>query len=82
MLLIFGSRVTESIVNAVAFVCAVCNVRAPQQVIKRANRFTLFFVPLFSFSKKHINRCTNCGAETQLSAEQVQHSLEWSASQR
>ena len=82
MLLIFGSRVSQTILTVVTFVCGYCHVQAPQNVIKLSNRFTLFFVPLFSFSKKHINRCTNCGAETQLSAEQVQHSLEWSASQR
>ena len=82
MLLIFGNRISDSIVNLVAFVCGFCNVRAEQQVIKRSNRFAIFFVPLFSFSTKYLNRCTNCGGETALTAEQVQRSLAWTRTGR
>ncbi|MFD1715735.1 zinc-ribbon domain-containing protein [Amnibacterium flavum] len=81
MLLIFGSRISEAIVNIVAFVCGYCGVRADQQVVKRSNRFTLFFIPLFSFSTSYLNRCTHCGGETALTAEQAQNSLRWSQSQ-
>ncbi len=56
--------------------------QAPQNVIKRSHRFTLFFLPLFTFSTRYVNQCTNCGAETALTAEQAQHSLTWSAGRR
>lgn len=79
MFLIFGTTLTETIVNVVAFVCGICGRDAPQQVIKRSNRLSLFFIPLFALSSHYINRCTNCGGETALSAAQVQHSLSWKA---
>jgi hypothetical protein len=79
MLLIFGTTLHETLINVVSFVCGYCHVQAPQNVIKRSHRFTLFFLPLFSFSTRYVNQCTNCGAETALSAQQAQNSLEWSA---
>lgn len=78
MLLIFGNRVSEAIINIVTFVCGYCGVRATQNVIKRTNRFTLFFIPLFSFSTKYVNQCTNCGGQTALTADQAKNSLDWS----
>lgn len=80
MLLIFGSRLYSTIINVVMFVCGYCGVEARQNVIKNSNRFTLFFIPLFPFSTRYVNRCSNCGGETPLSAEQAQHSLQWAAS--
>jgi len=77
MFLLFGSRVSEDILNVVAFVCGYCRVQAPQNVVKVRNRFTLFFVPLFTFSTRYVNVCTNCGGETELTADQAQHSVEW-----
>jgi hypothetical protein len=82
MLLIFGTRLSENIINMVVFVCGYCRQQAPQNVIRRRNRFTLFFVPLFSVSTKYVNQCTNCGGLTELTAEQAQHSLEWAESHR
>ncbi|MGO4533387.1 zinc-ribbon domain-containing protein [Leifsonia sp. 2MCAF36] len=82
MLLIFGSTIHETLVNVVAFVCGYCHVHAPQNVVKRSNRFTLFFIPLFSFSTSYVNQCTNCGAETRITSEQAHNSLTWSAAQR
>jgi hypothetical protein len=74
--LLFGSRVTEQIVNVVSFVCGYCDKQVAQNVIESKNRFTLFFVPLFTFSRRYRNQCSNCGGRTELSAEQVRHSLE------
>ena len=75
MFLLFGSRVSENIVNVVSFVCHYCGQQAQQNVVKASNRFTLFFVPLFTFSTRYRNECTNCGGSTALTAAQVQHSL-------
>lgn len=75
MFLLFGTRVSEQIVNVVTFVCGFCHTNAQQHVIRAANKFTLFFVPLFAFSKRYYNECTNCGGHTALTREQVDHSL-------
>jgi len=82
MLLIFGSTIHETLINVVAFVCARCGVHAQQNVVKRSNRFTLFFIPLFAFSTSYVNQCTNCGAVTRLTSQQAHNSLSWSAAQR
>ena len=75
MFLLFGSRAVEQIVNVVTFVCGYCHTNARQNVVKSANRFTLFFVPLFTFSTRFYNECTNCGGRTALTRAQVDHSL-------
>lgn len=77
MFLLFGVNASHKIINVVTFVCSHCGERAPQNVVKSANRFTVFFLPLFSFSTKYYNECGNCGVQTRLSAAQAQHSLEW-----
>lgn len=78
MLLIFGTRVIDAIINVVVFVCGVCGQEAPQNVIKRSNRVTLFFIPLFSVSTRYLNQCTNCGALTSLTRQQADNSVAWS----
>ncbi|ASD23265.1 MULTISPECIES: zinc-ribbon domain-containing protein [Cryobacterium] len=77
MFLLFGINASQKVINVVTFVCAFCGERAPQNVVKSANRFTVFFLPLFSFSTKYSNECTNCGGQTRLSADQARHSLDW-----
>ena len=75
MFLLFGSRASERVVNVVAFVCGFCRTNAAQNVVTSKNKFTLFFVPLFAFSTKHYNECTNCGGRTALTRAQVDHSM-------
>jgi hypothetical protein len=79
--LLFGINSSHKIINVVTFVCRFCGVAAPQNVVKSANRFTVFFLPLFSFSTRYHNECTNCGGQTPLSAAQARHSLDWVQSQ-
>ena len=82
MFLLFGTRASQTIINVVTFVCGYCNVNARQNVVKRTNKFTLFFIPLFPFSTRYHNECTNCGGITDLDANQVQRSLEWAQKRR
>ncbi|HEV7949163.1 MAG TPA: zinc-ribbon domain-containing protein [Glaciihabitans sp.] len=82
MFLLFGTRRRDSIINVVAFTCHFCGVHAQQQVVKLRSQFTLFFLPLFSYSTSYLNQCTNCGGQTPLTADQAQHSLAWAAQQK
>jgi ABC-type multidrug transport system permease subunit len=77
VILLFGTKSFQTIVTLVTFVCSQCGVNAPQHVFKRALRFTLFFIPLFSFSTSYFVECSNCGATTALTREQAMHSVEW-----
>lgn len=82
MLLIFGTRLYATLVVVASFVCPHCGVNAQQRVTKAANKFTLFFVPLFAVSTKYYVECTHCGVATAITKEQAEHSVEWAALQR
>ncbi len=71
MLLIFGFRPFFTALATVVFVCNFCGQNVAQQVFKQTNRFTLFFIPLFSTSTKYYVECSNCGGTTELTREQV-----------
>jgi predicted RNA-binding Zn-ribbon protein involved in translation (DUF1610 family) len=75
--LLFGFNTSHKVINVVTFACSYCGESAVQNVVKTANRFTVFFLPLLSFSTKYYNECSNCGGQTRLSAAQARHSLEW-----
>lgn len=81
MFLLFGTRNMQTLLVVVHFVCPHCGVDAEQRVYKASNRFTLFFVPLFSISSSWFVACSNCGRATGLTKQQAEHSLEWAAKQ-
>lgn len=82
MILIFGTRASESLMVIVTFVCNYCRQEVPQEVYKRVNRFALFFIPLFPVSTRYYVRCSNCGGTTALTREQAHHSLDWAERSR
>jgi uncharacterized Zn finger protein len=77
MFLLFGLSTKQHLLTVVSFVCHFCGVNAQQNVVKRSNRFTLFFVPLFSVGTKYYNECTNCGGVTSLTRDQATHAQDW-----
>lgn len=80
MILLFGTRATESLLVMVSFVCNFCGRHANQEVYERVNRFTLFFLPLFRLSTRYFVTCTNCGGTTELNRQQVDNSIAWARS--
>lgn len=82
MFLLFGTRASETVLTVVHFVCQFCGHAAPQRVMKRTNRFTLFFIPLFSFGSSFLVECSNCGGATGLTRQQAEHGVEWAAQNR
>ncbi|RWZ68305.1 zinc-ribbon domain-containing protein [Labedella populi] len=79
MILLFGTRLSSTIVAIVSFVCPFCSQNVAQRVIKLANRFTVFFVPLFPVSTRYVNECTNCGGRTAISREQADNAVAWAS---
>lgn len=71
-MIIFGTRSSVVALFVVNFICRSCGIPAAQRVVKRVTKFTLFFVPLFPVSTKHLVSCVNCGAALQLTPEQVE----------
>ena len=82
MFLLFGTRASEAVLVIVHFVCEFCGQAVPQRVVKHTNRFTLFFIPLFSFGTNYFVECSNCGGSTGLTREQAEHGMEWAARNR
>lgn len=82
MFLIFGTTRRDRVLAVVHFVCTYCGVAAPQQVIERATKISLFFIPLFTVGRRHSVVCTNCGGDTPLSRQQAENGLEWAQRNR
>ncbi|MFD3444108.1 zinc-ribbon domain-containing protein [Microbacteriaceae bacterium 4G12] len=75
MFLLFGTRPALALLVAVTFRCDYCGQTVAQHVYKNTNRFTVFFIPLFSFSTSYFVECTNCGGATALTEAQAQRSM-------
>jgi zinc-ribbon family len=82
MLLLFGTRAAFRVLATVTFACSYCGRTAPQRIVERANRFTLFFLPLFTISRTYFNQCTNCSGVTDLTAEQARRGIDRAALER
>jgi uncharacterized Zn finger protein len=73
--LLFGTRPALTLLVVVTFLCDYCGQNVAQSVYKKTNKFTLFFVPLFSFSKSYFVECSNCGGATALTEAQANRSM-------
>ena len=82
MLLIFGTTLRDRVLTVVTFVCEYCRMRAAQEVVESGTRFSLFFIPLFTVSRRYFVTCSNCGGTTPLTREQATHGIEWAARNR
>jgi hypothetical protein len=62
MFLLFGLRTRDRLISTEARACDFCGVVAMQALVKRATKFTLFFVPLFPVRpNRYFLDCGNCG---------------------
>ena len=63
MFLIFGFKTSEKRLGSDLRRCEVCGVTAPQVLVRRTTKFSLFFIPLFPVKPAtHYLQCMNCGA--------------------
>ena len=60
-MLIFGLSAKNFVMATLTFLCETCGNNAPHQLIKRVNRFSLFFIPLFPISTRYLDTCGACG---------------------
>ena len=79
MILLFGVRTSVAVRATVVFVCNFCGFSAPQRVVERRNRLTLFWIPLFTVSRSIVNVCEACGREVPLTREQADRAESWAA---
>lgn len=63
MFLLFGLSTRDRVVAGQILTCQVCGYNAPQALVKRTTKFTLFFVPLFPVrASRSYLRCGHCQA--------------------
>ena len=82
MLLIFGTTLRNRVLVVVNFICQFCGTQANQDVIESATKVSVFFIPLFSISRRYFVTCSNCGGTTPLTKQQATHGIEWAARNR
>jgi hypothetical protein len=59
--IILGLRGSTTLLATMTLVCPQCQNPAAHRLLRIVNKFTLFFVPLFPVSTKHVLDCTFCG---------------------
>jgi hypothetical protein len=77
--IILGVRGSTTLLATMNLVCPQCQNPAAHRLHRIVNRFTLFFVPLFPVSSRHVIDCTFCGLRrtpTKAQAEKLHHLAE------
>jgi len=55
-----GLSAKQILMATLFYVCETCGNQAAHQLVKRTNRFTLFFLPLFPVSTRCLDTCAAC----------------------
>jgi hypothetical protein len=66
-MVIFGWRTTIQQLAMLTLVCGHCHHQAAHSLVKRFTKPTIFFIPLFTISRKYGLQCTFCGVSYDIS---------------
>jgi len=69
--IIYGSRSRNRVMGQMQNACPQCKKEGFQTVVRSHRWFTLYFIPLFPFSKKTIMHCNLCGFQYAMDNEQA-----------
>jgi DNA-directed RNA polymerase subunit RPC12/RpoP len=69
MLIIFGSRGKGHVLRQELRPCSVCQRSTVHVVAETSRWFTLFFIPIFPFSRSYLRQCAVCGYMEELRRE-------------
>lgn len=75
MFIIFGTRGHRDVLGIRTLVCRFCGHPAAQRLEKLTNKFTIFFIPLFSVSTTYRMQCARCAADSNLARQEAEHLL-------
>lgn len=70
MLLLFGFKTVDKALAGRPGTCQHCRAHVHHALVERATKFTLFFFPVFTTSRKFRITCTNCGYVSSISGRQ------------
>ncbi|WP_448003294.1 zinc-ribbon domain-containing protein [Agromyces bauzanensis] len=82
MFLFIGVLPREREIAVASFRCDHCHEEAAQHVIESGSRLWLFFIPLFTFARRYVMTCRNCGYTIEVSRELVKRVSDFAATNR
>src|SRR6266700_4883018 len=71
IMIIWGFRTRNNVMGQMQYPCPKCRQNSFHTVVRSRRWFTLFFIPLFPFTKSSISRCNICGFQTQIDNDAV-----------
>jgi DNA-directed RNA polymerase subunit RPC12/RpoP len=71
-MLIFGTSVKQLLLATLFYVCETCGNQAGHRLVKRVNRFSLFFIPIFPISTRYIDTCAYCGRSIEVPRDRAE----------
>ncbi|MHA7283209.1 zinc-ribbon domain-containing protein [Arthrobacter sp. TMS2-4] len=66
MFFLFGLTTREHLHSTRSASCRFCGRFAPQQLIQRRTKISVFFIPLLTVKKTRLQVCTNCGGTSRI----------------
>ena len=69
MFLFIGVLPREREIAVARLRCDHCHEEAAQHIVESGSRLWVFFIPLFTFARRSVMICANCGWATELSRE-------------
>lgn len=79
MFFFIGVFPREREVAVASFRCDHCHEEAPQQIIESGSRLWVFFIPVFTFARRYVMLCSNCGWTTEVSRDLVKRVADFAA---
>ena len=70
MFFLFGLTTREHLQFTRSANCRYCGQHAPQQVIQRRTKLSVFFIPLITLKKTRLQVCTNSGGTSSISGSE------------
>ncbi|WP_434994740.1 zinc-ribbon domain-containing protein [Arthrobacter sp. Ld5] len=67
MFFLFGLTTREHLQSTRSASCRFCGMFAPQQLILRRTKISVFFIPLLTVRTTRLQVCTNCGGTSRIS---------------
>ena len=71
-MLIIGLGATETLLSTPVYTCETCGNHAAHPLVRRARKFSLFFMPVFPVVTTYLDSCTACGRTLEVSKEQAE----------
>ncbi|WDF33134.1 hypothetical protein PTW37_14995 [Arthrobacter agilis] len=70
MFFLFGLTTREQLQFTGQSSCRYCGQFAPQQVVQRKTKLSVFVIPLLTLKRTRLQRCTRCGGTSRISGSE------------